>query len=87
LSFFSSTTSTMPRSDHLLVHRILPVDAPVARRSAQLHVPRTRPVRDAVIAATAMVHGPTVVTRNVADFSPTRVRIFNPWESSAAGRS
>jgi toxin FitB len=64
--------------------RILPVDVPVARRSAHLHVPRTRPVRDALIAATALVHGMTIVTRNVADFSPTGVPIVNPWEGHAA---
>lgn len=59
--------------------RVLPVDLSVARRSAHLHVPTTRPVRDALIAATALVHGMTVVTRNVADFSPTQVPILNPW--------
>lgn len=64
--------------------RILPVDVAVARRSAHLHVPRTCPVRDALIAATALVHGMTVVTRNVADFSATGVSIVNPWEEPAA---
>jgi predicted nucleic acid-binding protein len=59
--------------------RILPVDTAVARRSARLHVPDTRPVRDALIAATALVHGFTVVTRNVPDFVPTGVKVLDPW--------
>lgn len=61
--------------------RILPVDAVVAQRCANLHVPDPRAERDALIAATALVHGMTVATRNVADFAPTGVRTFNPWES------
>ena len=61
--------------------RVLPVDIAVAQRSARLHVPDPRPVRDALIAATALVHGMTVVTRNVADFKPTGVPILNPWTS------
>lgn len=59
--------------------RILPVDAEVARRCAALHVPDPRSERDALIAATALVHGLAVATRNVADFAPTGVRTFNPW--------
>ena len=60
--------------------RILPVDTIVARRSAALHVPDPRPYRDSLIAATALVHGMTLVTRNVADFTPTGVALLNPWE-------
>jgi hypothetical protein len=59
--------------------RILPVDTAVARVSARLHVPDPRPVRDALIAATAMVHDMTVVTRNTQDFTPTGVPVLNPW--------
>ena len=59
--------------------RILPVETAVVRRSARLHVPDPRPFRDALIAATALVHGMTVVTRNVQDFEPTGVPIVNPW--------
>jgi predicted nucleic acid-binding protein len=69
-------------NDHVLpafTGRILAVDTAVARRSARLHVPDPRPVRDGFIAATALVHGMTVVTRNVADFEPTGVPILNPW--------
>ena len=61
--------------------RILPVDTAVAKRSAALHVPDPRPVIDSLIAATALVHGMTVVTRNVADFQSSGVSILNPWES------
>lgn len=59
--------------------RILPVDTPVALQCARLHVPDSRSHRDAMIAATALVHGMTVATRNVSDFAPTGVRTFNPW--------
>lgn len=59
--------------------RILVVDTAVAQRSARLHVPDPRPVRDGLIAATALVHGMTVVTRNVADFESTGVLTLNPW--------
>lgn len=61
--------------------RILPVDTAVALRSARLHVPEPRPVRDALIAATALVHGLSVVTRNVRDFESTGVAVLNPWEA------
>lgn len=60
--------------------RTLPVDAAVALRCARLHVPDPRGERDALIAATALVHGMTVVTRNVADFKPMGVELINPWE-------
>jgi len=60
--------------------RTLPVNTAVAQRCARLHVPDKRGERDALIAATALVHGMTVATRNVADFAPTGVAIFNPWE-------
>lgn len=59
--------------------RILPIDDPVARRCARLHVPDPRKERDALIAATALVHGMTVVTRDMADFEPTGALLFDPW--------
>lgn len=61
--------------------RILAVDTAVALRSARLHVPDPRPVRDGRIAATALVHGMIVVTRNIADFEPAGVPTINPWIS------
>jgi predicted nucleic acid-binding protein len=62
--------------------RTLPVDTAVAQRCARLHVPDKCGGSDALIAATALVHGMTVVTRNVADFKPTGVPLINPWEIS-----
>jgi predicted nucleic acid-binding protein len=62
--------------------RIFPVDTAVAQRCARLHVPDPRSERDALIAATALVHGMTVVTRNLADFATTGVPLLNPWEAT-----
>ncbi|WP_271895554.1 type II toxin-antitoxin system VapC family toxin [Candidatus Phyllobacterium onerii] len=59
--------------------RILAVDSAVAQCCAHLHVPNPQAERDSFIAATAIVHGMTLVTRNVADFQSTGVSIFNPW--------
>lgn len=59
--------------------RIIPVDAAVARVCAALHVPAPRPQRDSLIAATAIVHRLTMVTRNVRDFEPMGVPLLNPW--------
>lgn len=64
--------------------RTLPIDTAVAQRCARLHVPDKHGERDALIAATALVHGMTVVTRNVADFEPTGVAVVDPWESISA---
>lgn len=64
--------------------RILPVDAAVALCCAKLHVPDPRPMRDALIAATALVHRMIVVTRNVRDFEPMGIEVLNPWEWTPA---
>ena len=55
--------------------RTISIDTAVAQRCARLHVPDKRGERDALIAATALVHGMAVVTRNVADFKSTGVTI------------
>ena len=60
-------------------NRILPVDLQVARMCASLHVPDPRPIRDAMIGATALAHGLTLATRNVGDFEPMGVELVNPW--------
>ncbi|ATI80588.1 type II toxin-antitoxin system VapC family toxin [Sphingobium yanoikuyae] len=59
--------------------RILPIDLAVAQRCARLHVPDPKSERDALIAATALVHGMAVATRNEADFKATGVPLIDPW--------
>ena len=63
--------------------RILPIDTAIARRCAGLHVPDLHGERDALIAATGLVHGMTIVTRNVKDFAGTRVAVLNPWQNTS----
>lgn len=72
--------------EHILArfeNRILAIDSAVALRCARLHVPDPRPEGDALIAATALVHGMTVVTRNVGDFAAMGVALLNPWDADA----
>ena len=59
--------------------RILPVNTVIARRCAALHIPDPRPIQDAFIAATALVHGMQVVTRNIRDYALMGVEPFSPW--------
>jgi predicted nucleic acid-binding protein len=58
--------------------RILNVDSDVMLAWGQLQAVRPRPVMDCLIAATALVHGKIVVTRNEADFADSGVEVFNP---------
>jgi predicted nucleic acid-binding protein len=65
--------------------RVIAFDEDEALCCASLHVPNTKSYRDAMIGATALVHGMTVVTRNTDDFramkdsSGRTVKLFNPW--------
>jgi len=69
--------------DHLLeveyADRILAIDQEIAIIAAGLHAPDPRPEYDAWIAATALHHNLTVVTRNAKDFVPLGVRVLDPW--------
>lgn len=70
--------------DHVLKafeNRILAIDEVVARRCAQLHVPDPKSQRNALIAASALVHGMTVTTRNTKDFDQTGAKLFDPWKA------
>lgn len=60
--------------------RILPLDTTIALTCAKLHIPDPKSERDAMIAATAITHQLTVVTRNIDDFKHTGVKLLNPWE-------
>lgn len=64
------------------VGRVLAMDSAVAEACAVLNVPDPVSERDGWIAATALVHSLTVVTRNVADFEATGVRMVNPWDEA-----
>lgn len=59
--------------------RILPVDEQVALEASRLHVPDPMPDLDALIAATAIAHGLTLVTRNTRDMERTGAALLNPW--------
>lgn len=60
--------------------RILPVTLAVAEACASLHASRPRAFRDSLIAATALVHGLEIVTRNVGDFADTGVAVVDLWK-------
>lgn len=60
--------------------RILPIDGRVAEVWGRLNVPDPRPTVDTLLAATAIVHVLTLVTRNVGDVAGTGVKVYNPFE-------
>lgn len=67
-------------------YQVLPMDAVVFRRWAKLMHRRSDTVyEDAMIAAVALVHGLTVVTRNVRDFTLFSVKLLNPFELEPSG--
>jgi predicted nucleic acid-binding protein len=61
--------------------RVLPIDEPIAEACALLGIPNPLPLIDGLLAATAKVHGLTVVTRNVVDISRTGVSVLDPFSS------
>jgi predicted nucleic acid-binding protein len=65
------------RHDH--GNRILPITDRIALEWGRLSAERPRGMADGLIAATAMVHTKIIVTRNIADFSDTRVPVVDPW--------
>ena len=69
----------LARTEEQFADRVLPITAEVAHRWGEITSDRTRPVVDTLIAATALVHGLTVVTRNVRDYQALGVPVINPW--------
>jgi toxin FitB len=67
---------------HDLYDRILPITEPVALEWGKLAAIRTRDDADGMIAASAIVHGLTLVTRNIKDFDDLGMRLINPWTSA-----
>jgi predicted nucleic acid-binding protein len=61
--------------------RVLAIDLTVGQQCAALHIPNPRSDRDALVAATAIVHGMTVVTRNVNHFQEMGVTVVDPWQT------
>lgn len=72
--------------EHEFSNRLLSVDAIIAQEWGRLAARIGNTSTDLIIAATALVHGLTVVTRNVRHFEPTGVRLFNPWDPNSAVR-
>jgi predicted nucleic acid-binding protein len=65
---------------------ILPVDNDIGQLWGRLRVPHPEHALDKLIAATGLIHGLTVVTRNVDDFSSTGVRLLNPFDPVQSSR-
>lgn len=66
-------------AEKLYGDRILPITTPIARLWGELNAGRTRPIVDTLLAATAIHHGLTLVTRNTRDVEDTPVILHNPW--------
>lgn len=67
--------------EYLFNRRILPITLDIANRWAINNVPNPFPVIDGLLAATAMVHNLTLVTRNVKDVERSKVKLINPFNS------
>jgi predicted nucleic acid-binding protein len=68
------------RLDEAYTDRTLRIDAEIAKMWGELASDRSRPVVDTLLAATAVVHNLTLVTRNTVDFEDLPVKLFNPWQ-------
>jgi predicted nucleic acid-binding protein len=58
---------------------VLPLTRKAAMRCAPIRVTNPKDYRDSILAATALVHGFTIVMRNVRDYERTGAKLLNPW--------
>lgn len=65
--------------EQMFSERVIPIDIDVAAAWGRLNADAPLPVIDSLLAATAKIHGLTLVTRNVADVARTGVSLLNPW--------
>ena len=78
--FSADLRKWLDRTELLFVDRILPFDAAAARLWGRLSAELGHPGADLMIAATALIHGATVVTGNVDDFAPAGVPVLDPFD-------
>jgi predicted nucleic acid-binding protein len=79
-AFAEALESWLDRTVSIYGNRILPIDAAIARRWGRLSARLGHDGADLLIAATALEHGLTVVTRNVRHFKPTGVAVIDPFQ-------
>jgi toxin FitB len=65
--------------EYSFAERLLGVDAAIARQWGELSAQRSRPVVDTLLAATALIHKLTLVTRNISDVHDLGVKLLDPW--------
>jgi toxin FitB len=74
-------------TERVFADRVLPITIDIARVWGELTANaassgRVIPVSDGLIAATALHHGLTLMTRNIADFTATGVTLIDPWQTT-----
>lgn len=82
-AFATTLADWLDRLMHLYADRILPIDHAIARRWGRLSAQIGHDGADLLIAATALEHGLSVVTRNLRHFKPTGVEVIDPWNAMA----
>ncbi len=71
--------------EYSFADRVVGIDATTARVWGELSAERPRPVIDTLLAATAIVHRLTLVTRNTADIEGIAVKVLDPWTQGTRG--